>query len=154
MRRAWLRVRYGEALPILLAAAVPVVLARGVRAAAVEDSPSGVRDQESTMRRDPRAAALLEAALEDNIIATAKMLGWHVHAQRAGRTKGGWRTSIKGDVGFPDLVLARGGRVIFAELKRAGQNPRPEQRAWLDLLGGIVWDTGDWYAGRIEAELT
>jgi hypothetical protein len=41
--------------------------------------------------------------------------------------------------GFPDLVLFRVGadgigRVIFAELKRAGRNgqPTPEQQMWLD----------------------
>ncbi len=39
--------------------------------------------------------------------------------------------------GFPDLVLLRGVRLIFAELKADGKYPTPAQREWLDELRGV-----------------
>jgi hypothetical protein len=46
-------------------------------------------------------------------------------------TEKGWRTSASGTMaaGWPDLVLVRrrDRRLIFAELKREGQDLRPEQ---------------------------
>ncbi len=45
--------------------------------------------------------------------------------------------------GFPDrIVIARGGRVAFIELKRQGTKLRPAQRLWkkrLDALGHDVF---------------
>jgi hypothetical protein len=67
------------------------------------------------------AAAILDAA---------KYLGWrayHVRNSKAG--------IIQGDAGFPDLVLARKGRVLFVELKSEKGKLTPAQWAWLDDLG-------------------
>jgi hypothetical protein len=36
--------------------------------------------------------------------------------------------------GFPDLVLAKDGRLIFAELKRQTGTTSPDQNTWLDAL--------------------
>ena len=81
--------------------------------------------------------------------------GWRVHAERPARTSKGWRTPVQGDPGFFDLVLARRGRVIFAELKSARGKLSAEQEAWLaELSGGperYTWRPADFPA--IEATL-
>ena len=42
--------------------------------------------------------------------------------------------SRRSQAGFPDLVLAKNGRVIFAELKTKKGRVRPDQQMWLDEL--------------------
>ena len=49
--------------------------------------------------------------------------------------------------GFCDLVLAKPGRLIFAELKSATGKLRPEQKAWIAVLAAagaevVVWQEG------------
>ena len=85
------------------------------------------------------------------VIDLARLTGWRVHHTRPALTRRGrWLTPIQGDAGFPDLVLVRAGRVIFAELKRTGGKPTPAQRAWLDALrqcAGVevyLWTPADW----------
>lgn len=86
-----------------------------------------------------------ERQCEDTIIEAARMLGWRVHAERPAQSGKGWRTPIRGDAGWPDLVLARGRRLIFAELKRKPNKVEPAQREWLDALAAtgveahVVW---------------
>jgi VRR-NUC domain-containing protein len=50
--------------------------------------------------------------------------------------------------GFPDLVLARPERVIFAELKVGAGRLTRAQRIWLDTLGRTgharLWRPDDW----------
>lgn len=55
---------------------------------------------------------------------TLGWLGYHTHR------------SDRSPAGFPDLVLVRRGRLIFAELKRQDRKakPTPAQDAWLDEL--------------------
>jgi hypothetical protein len=72
------------------------------------------------------------------------------HTRPALNRRGEWRTPIQGDAGFPDIVLARDGRIIFAELKRTGGRPTPQQQMWLETLAqcdGVevyVWNPNDW----------
>ncbi|GAB3156427.1 hypothetical protein GCM10027258_62850 [Amycolatopsis stemonae] len=106
------------------------------------------------------AKAMSEDELEDNVIEAAKLQGWLVVHHRPARVRGDdgedqWRTAIKGDTGFPDLVLARGGRVLLRELKRQTAKPRLDQARWLEELGdhGGVWRPLDWLTGRIQNEL-
>ena len=86
-----------------------------------------------------------ERYLQDKlVIPAAERLGWrvfHVHDSRRSRA------------GFPDLVLVRGFRLIFAELKAPGKKPTPEQEEWLSALAVnakcYVWRMADWDSGAI-----
>ena len=78
------------------------------------------------------------------VIDLAKHHGWLVaHFRPAQMRSGRWATLMMGDPGFPDLVLARRGRVIFAELKKEDGAVKPSQRRWLEELGeyGGLGDT-------------
>jgi hypothetical protein len=63
-----------------------------------------------------------------------------VHHDRPARRAGNnWATAIQGHAGFPDLVLARAGVVLFRELKGYDKNGRmgrlsSEQRDWATQL--------------------
>ena len=106
------------------------------------------------------------------MIETTKAFHWLCHHCRPARTNdGSWRTPIQGDAGFPDLCLARNGRVLWAELKREGQKPTAAQMAWAYALIGAedegtfpsamgsgsvsyrVWRPSDWVSGAIVAVL-
>ena len=41
---------------------------------------------------------------------------------------------IQGDKGLPDLVMARDGEVILAELKRVGGKSTEAQEAWISAI--------------------
>lgn len=87
---------------------------------------------------------------------------WAVTHFRPARTRGGYRTAVQGHVGFPDLVLARDGLVLFRELKSAKGRVSSEQRDWASqlcpgwserpdltpyqrmLVTFDVWRPGDW----------
>jgi hypothetical protein len=59
------------------------------------------------------------------VITRAKEHGWRVHHARPARSGRGWRTPVQGDVGAPDLLLARAGEVLHVELKRGRHLPGP-----------------------------
>ena len=86
-----------------------------------------------------------ERECEDTIIAAAKILGWLCHAERPAQSGRGWRTPIRGDAGWPDLVLVRGWRILFVELKRKPNRVEPAQQTWLTTLTAagaearVVW---------------
>ena len=81
--------------------------------------------------------SLDEAALVAQIIAEAQRAGWLVHHDRPARRRdGAYRTHIAGDAGFPDLVLAKAGRVLFVEVKAQRWRWQPGQEAWLAATGG------------------
>jgi hypothetical protein len=86
-----------------------------------------------------------------DVIQLAHINGWLVtHFRTALAPDGHWLTAISGDKGFPDLVLVRGRRLIFAELKTERGRVMPEQQRWLDALrhanlevGVYVWRPSD-----------
>lgn len=47
---------------------------------------------------------------------------------------GRWSTPLQGDAGFPDVVLVRPPRVIFAELKAEKGRTSESQQTWLAAL--------------------
>jgi hypothetical protein len=99
-----------------------------------------------------------EAELQKAVIELAKRLGWRTAHFRPGMTKrGNWVTAVQGDgKGFPDLVLARDGVVLFVELKAAKGRLSMDQLAWLSALTPermLVWRPMDWNSGAIEATL-
>ena len=68
--------------------------------------------------------------------------------------------STRSDPGFPDLVLVRPPRLIFAELKTAKGPLSAPQKVWreeLELLAAPVeyhvWRPADWTSGRIDETL-
>jgi hypothetical protein len=91
------------------------------------------------------ALTLTEADFMEKVIARARARGWLVHHCRPCRkADGGWTTPVQGHTGFPDLVLARDGVVLFRELKTDGGRLTDAQRHWLEVLGGEVWRPNDW----------
>jgi VRR-NUC domain len=71
------------------------------------------------------------------VIDLARLHGWRVAHFRPAMTKDGWRTAVQGDgAGFPDLVLVRANRLLFAELKTDRGILTGEQRSWLNGLRG------------------
>ena len=81
------------------------------------------------------------------VVDLALSCGWKVNREppwrMASRLRGKAQDSRNG---FPDLVLARGGQVIFAELKAQKGRVSAAQWAWLNELVGhdYVWRPSDW----------
>ena len=101
-------------------------------------------------------APISEANLQAAIVDLARLLRWRVaHFRPAQNGRGDWRTAVSADgAGFPDLVLARNGVVIFAELKSQKGRISPTQEAWLAALPhSLVWRPADWFSGAVEAAL-
>lgn len=101
-----------------------------------------------------RIEPFTEDALLSAVLELAHLRGWlvyHVRNSRAG--------VIQGDVGFPDLVLVRGGTILFIELKSGKLRPSPAQRMWLDALNQAVpfsadfFQPEDWLDGSIDVVL-
>jgi len=92
---------------------------------------------------------MTEAEFLSQVIQLARLYHWRVSHFRPGRTaRGGWRTAVQGDAGFPDLVLVRE-RVVMAELKVGRNKTTPEQDAWLRAFNeagvlAVVWRPEDW----------
>src|SRR5262245_13387842 len=100
---------------------------------------------------------LTESEFTTQIIEYAALHGWLITHFRPARSVRGWRTPLQGNPGFPDLVLCRGDRIIFAELKVGYNQPTEGQAQWLRRLSecaGIevaIWRPADW--SQIEATL-
>lgn len=92
-------------------------------------------------------APVTEKAFMAQVVALAKLRGWMVYHSHDSR---------QCEPGFPDLVMVRGERLIFAELKRDGERPTEAQRVWMLALGKAadcrLWRPLDWEL--IERELS
>jgi VRR-NUC domain-containing protein len=93
--------------------------------------------------------AISEASFQIRVVEVARMYGWLVHHTRpALRQSGGYSTPIQGVPGFPDLCLARRGRVLMVELKTELGKLSEFQERWLEALSGdgaevFVWRPSD-----------
>lgn len=93
---------------------------------------------------DPRT--LLDARISEKdfmgqVIVLAKARGWFVYHTYDSR---------RSEYGFPDLVMVRAPRLIFAELKREHGHLTDEQAMWLNQLRSAyqeevyVWYPSEW----------
>lgn len=95
------------------------------------------------------AAGMSEDQLQRGVERLARSLGWlayHTHDSR------------RSSPGFPDLVLVRGDRVLFRELKTEKGRATPAQKTWLAALTAAGMDAGlwrpvQWFDRTIEREL-
>ncbi len=88
-----------------------------------------------------------EDEFTDQVIAVFQLHKWKVvHFDRARKKNGSWRTPIRGDPGSPDILAARCGKVIHAELKVGRNKPTKDQEQWLHHLGdgAYLWYPCDW----------
>jgi hypothetical protein len=92
---------------------------------------------------------MLERELQNNVIELATWLGWlcyHTHDSR------------RSQPGFPDLVMVKGQRTLFVELKSATGKVTPDQMRWIHALSNAgqsvrLWRPVDWQTGVIRMEL-
>lgn len=82
-----------------------------------------------------RRVLLSETDFSDTVIALARWNRWRVVHFRPAQTTKGWRTPFTGDKGFVDLVLARAGVVLLAELKSDTGRLGPGQPEWAEAIG-------------------
>ena len=88
----------------------------------------------------PQCKEVTETDLLLAVQAYAEGEGWLVHHERQSghfNKYGKWLASSKR--GFPDLVLARDGVVILAELKTERGTMTPEQKEWKAAGVGHLW---------------
>jgi Holliday junction resolvase len=83
-----------------------------------------------------KAPPISEAQFQSQITQYAELRGWEWLHVRAGRTEHGWRVPVSGTMaaGWPDLVLVRGSRVLFLEVKRQDGKVTYDQQRVLDVL--------------------
>lgn len=88
---------------------------------------------------EKQTAVITEEQWQSQVLQLARLLKYrcyHTHDSR------------RSEPGFPDLVMVRGKRVIFAELKRETGRLTPSQHAWLRSLSeagqeAYVWRPSD-----------
>src|SRR5262245_27714679 len=100
---------------------------------------------------------LSEKKFTQMVIDLARLHGFRVAHFRPARTTRGWVTALSGHIGYPDLTLCKGPRLIFAELKTARGKLTPGQTNWLHALEATgaevyLWKPDQW--DEIEALLS
>ena len=93
------------------------------------------------MQTKTRMPRITERDFLASVRSLAELLGWACYHT--------WQ-SIHSPAGFPDLVMVRPPRIIFAELKVGKRQPTPAQERWLNLLRecpgveAYLWRPEDW----------
>ena len=91
-----------------------------------------------------------EKTFQKQVIELAHILGYTVAHFRPAKTAHGWRTPVAADgAGFPDLVIAGHGRILYRELKTTTGRLSDDQEAWGEILTRngadyAVWRPSDW----------
>lgn len=97
------------------------------------------------LARRSRGHGIPEKDLQETIRQAALLHHWkyyHTHDSR------------NSPEGFPDTVLVRDERLLFAELKRAGNEPTAAQQQWLEALRSVKHvETYLWYPKDIDQAL-
>ena len=77
--------------------------------------------------------ALTESDWQGQVFELARLYGYSYVHFRAARTSRGWRVPVEGPLGqgWPDVVLFRPGRTIYAELKREKGNDCSPEQLWV-----------------------
>lgn len=88
--------------------------------------------------------SISEAEFTSQVVRLFSLYGWRVCHIRPAKTAKGWRTAYEGHAGLPDIIAARGGTIIMAELKVGRNKPTADQREWLIASGSPVWRPEDW----------
>lgn len=89
----------------------------------------------------PLAPGATEAEFQRRVMDEARRRNWLAYHTRDSR---------RSEPGFPDTVMVRAGRVVFAELKSAVGQPTDEQAKWLAALRAVegievyLWRPKDW----------
>lgn len=103
------------------------------------DSLPGMRGID--MAREALGRAIPERDFQQQVLDYARLCGWRAYHAFDSR---------RSEPGFPDLVLVRGDRLIFAELKTLSGRLEASQLEWLNELGAVetvesmCWRPGDW----------
>ncbi len=92
-------------------------------------------------RQKPAIPKQTEASFQATILSLAKQFGWRAYHTH---------NSKRSPAGFPDLVLVRRPRVIFAELKTETGVLSVAQKAWLADLAGCTVESGVWRPSDLE----
>jgi hypothetical protein len=107
----------------------------------------------------PRRPALdcSEAVFQAAICRLASWAGYRImHVPPVHDRRRGWITPTQGDEGWPDLILARDGRILIVELKsmKGAKRFRPGQKEWIEAAGehGRIWTPADWDTAVKELE--
>ena len=82
-----------------------------------------------------------EQEFQNTITTLAKSMGWLVYHTYDSR---------RSTPGFPDLVLVRGNRIMFRELKKEIGKLTGSQRGWLDSLAAAGADAGVWRPSQLD----
>jgi len=95
---------------------------------------------------------ITESDFTRQVIDLAHVYHWKVAHFRAAMTKHGWRTPVQADgKGFPDLVMVRKNRLIFAELKSEKGKMSDEQIEWACVLRATTIEIYDWRHSQFQS---
>ena len=103
------------------------------------------KQKAANVERSPIHPAIPEGDFLATVTELATLCGWLVYHTYDSR---------RSQAGFPDLVLARADKLVFAELKTNTGQLRTAQLEWLDTLGAVaasqpdvdvyLWRPADW----------